>query len=88
VRRHIEGCEGCRAFAAEVRRQRAGLRVLVSVVPSRALKHRILTGASAAAGSDGSAAGAQSVPMRVLLLALVVAGAAALWALRRRAVRT
>jgi len=38
LRQHVEQCEGCRAFATEVRRQRAALGVLLPVVPSLALK--------------------------------------------------
>lgn len=58
-RHHVEHCEGCRAFATEVGRQKAGLSVLLAVVPSPGLKHSILAAAAAAlaaAGSDAAAA--------------------------------
>jgi hypothetical protein len=54
LRHHVEHCAGCRAFATEVRRQKAALGVLLAVAPSPALKHRIVTGASAAAGNDAA----------------------------------
>jgi hypothetical protein len=52
---HVEHCEGCRRFAAEVRRQHAGLGVLLAVVASPALKHSTLTAAAAAAGGGTAA---------------------------------
>jgi len=55
-RHHVEHCEGCRAFATEVRRQKAELGVLLSVVPPPALKHSIFTAVSADAGRDAAAA--------------------------------
>ena len=58
LRRHVEHCEGCRAFAAEVRRQRAAMAVLLAVVPSVALKHGTLTAAYAAADSGAAGGGA------------------------------
>ncbi|MCA1699218.1 MAG: sigma-70 family RNA polymerase sigma factor, partial [Actinobacteria bacterium] len=53
LRQHIEQCEGCRAFADEVRRQRAALGVLLPVVPSLALKDSTLTAAAAAGSGAG-----------------------------------
>ena len=51
LRQHVEQCEGCHAFAADVRRQRAALAVLLPVMPSLALKHSTLTAAAAASGT-------------------------------------
>jgi RNA polymerase sigma factor (sigma-70 family) len=48
---HVEHCAGCRAFAEEVRRQRAGLAVVFAIVPSLALRDSTLTRAVAAASS-------------------------------------
>lgn len=58
LRHHVERCEDCRAFAIEVRRQKAGLAILLSVVPSLTLKHSVLIGLSAAAGKEVAAASA------------------------------
>jgi RNA polymerase sigma factor (sigma-70 family) len=58
LRQHVEQCEGCRAFATEVRRQRAAFGVLLPVVPSLALKDSTLAAAAAAAagGAGGGSA--------------------------------
>ena len=61
LRHHIAQCEGCRAFDAEVRRQRAGIAVLLPVAPTLALKQSSLAGAFAAGGSGGAAAGGTAV---------------------------
>ncbi|MCA1698398.1 MAG: sigma-70 family RNA polymerase sigma factor, partial [Actinobacteria bacterium] len=58
LRQHVEQCEGCHAFAADVRRQRAALAVLLPVVPSLALKHSTLTAAAAASGTGAGGGGA------------------------------
>jgi RNA polymerase sigma factor (sigma-70 family) len=59
LRRHVESCEGCRMFEAEVRRQRAGLAVLLPVAPTLALKNSTL--ASAFATTSGAAAGVAGI---------------------------
>jgi RNA polymerase sigma factor (sigma-70 family) len=51
--RHLALCEGCRAFRAEVKRQRQQLAVLFAVVPTVALK----VGASNAMAAGGAKAG-------------------------------
>jgi hypothetical protein len=51
LRVHVEECEGCHAFAAEVRRQHDAMGVLLAVVPSRALKHSTLGAAAATSGT-------------------------------------
>ena len=38
IRRHLQHCDGCRAFRQEVRQQRQALAVLLPVMPSAALK--------------------------------------------------
>jgi RNA polymerase sigma factor (sigma-70 family) len=57
LRHHIAQCDGCRAFDAEVLRQRAGMAVLLPVVPALALKESTLIAAFAAGGSGAAAAG-------------------------------
>ncbi|MBW3653194.1 MAG: sigma-70 family RNA polymerase sigma factor [Actinobacteria bacterium] len=66
LRDHVAQCEGCRAFEADVRRQRAGMSVLLPVAPTLALKDNVLAGAFAGAGSGsataaGGAAGGAAV---------------------------
>ena len=91
LRRHLECCPGCRAFEAEVRRQRTGMALLLPVAPTMALKDGALTAAfttsttSAAAGL-ASVAGADAVGGAIatgvktttakLLAALAVTGGA------------
>jgi RNA polymerase sigma factor (sigma-70 family) len=57
LRHHVAQCDGCRAFEAEVRRQRAGLAVLLPVAPTLALKESSLAAAFAASGGGAAAAG-------------------------------
>jgi RNA polymerase sigma factor (sigma-70 family) len=54
--RHLAQCDGCRAFRADVRRQRQQLAVLLAVVPTAALKLGAPT-ALAAAGTKAGVAG-------------------------------
>jgi RNA polymerase sigma factor (sigma-70 family) len=66
LRQHVAQCDGCRAFAVEVRRQRAALGVLLPVAPTLALKHGSLTaafaaGPAAAGGAAAAGAGGASV---------------------------
>jgi len=59
LRRHVESCAGCGMFEAEVRRQRAGIAVLLPVAPTLALKNTTLASAFAApATSAGGGIGA------------------------------
>jgi RNA polymerase sigma factor (sigma-70 family) len=75
LRRHLETCDGCRAFRDEVRRQRAALAIVLPVFPSAGLKLGALpslvagkaaatgaavTGAGGAAGATAGAGGAAS----------------------------
>ena len=58
IRHHLESCPGCSAYRDEVRRQRAMLAVALPIVPSVALKAKVLgaaglTGSGAAAGAAG-----------------------------------
>lgn len=58
IRHHLDGCPGCAEFRDQVRRQRALLAVALPVVPSAALRAKVLGslgigGGSAAAGGGG-----------------------------------
>jgi RNA polymerase sigma factor (sigma-70 family) len=57
LRHHIAQCDACRAFDAEVLRQRAGMAVLLPVIPALALKESTLVAAFAAGGGGAAAAG-------------------------------
>ncbi|MFP5362524.1 MAG: RNA polymerase sigma factor [Thermoleophilia bacterium] len=89
LRRHLESCEGCRLFEADVRRQRAGMAVLLPVAPTLALKNSTLatafaTTTSAAAGIGaisgggavaGLAIGTKAMGAKVLAVLAVAGGA-------------
>jgi RNA polymerase sigma factor (sigma-70 family) len=64
LRRHLRGCEPCRAYRARVAEQRSALGLLLPALPSAGLKDAILGaaaggggGAAAAAGGGAAAAG-------------------------------
>jgi RNA polymerase sigma factor (sigma-70 family) len=62
LRHHLEACPGCTEYREEIRRQRAMLAVALPVVPSAALKAKVLGGiglggGSAAAGGTAVATG-------------------------------
>ena len=62
IRRHLQHCEGCRAFRSEVIRQRQAMAVILPVIPSAALKVGAANaiaaaGVATAAAGGGSAAG-------------------------------
>lgn len=56
LRKHLDTCEGCRSFRSEVRRQREALALLLPVIPSVALKAKVV-GAVAVSGGAIPAAG-------------------------------
>jgi RNA polymerase sigma factor (sigma-70 family) len=58
VRRHLQECPACTTFKAEVARQRAGLAVVLPVVPMGVLKAGAGTAVTALAKSAASAGGA------------------------------
>jgi RNA polymerase sigma factor (sigma-70 family) len=83
LRHHIEACPGCAQYRDEVRRQRAMLAVALPVVPSLALKAKVLgglgvSGGSAAAAGIGAGGGmavaAQSGLAKLGIAALIAAG--------------
>ena len=77
LRHHVADCAGCRAFAAEVKSQRAALAVLLPVVPSLALKHSTLTAAFAAGSSAAAAGGAAAGGTAAVTSGTAAAGGAA-----------
>jgi RNA polymerase sigma factor (sigma-70 family) len=58
LRRHLDDCPGCRAFQAEVKRQRAAMAVLLPVAPTVALKSGVLSAVALKAGGAGGLGGA------------------------------
>ena len=52
LRRHVARCEGCAAFEAEVRRQRAAMAALLPVVPTVGLKAAILGAAGLSTAAE------------------------------------
>jgi RNA polymerase sigma factor (sigma-70 family) len=83
LRHHIEACPGCAQYREDVRRQRAMLAVALPVVPSVALKAKVLGGlglgggSTAAAGvgaGGGMAVAAQSGLAKLGIAALIAAG--------------
>jgi RNA polymerase sigma factor (sigma-70 family) len=57
LRKHLDVCEGCRDFRSEVRRQREAMALLLPVIPTVALKAKVL-GAIVAGGSGAAPVGA------------------------------
>ncbi|MFL5819437.1 MAG: RNA polymerase sigma factor [Solirubrobacteraceae bacterium] len=81
LRRHVRQCAGCRAFEAEVRRQRRAMAVLLPVVPSAGLKTSILAGAGLG-GGGGAVVGAGALgglggggAGKLIAVGLIAAGA-------------
>lgn len=74
LRRHLELCDGCRSFRDEVRHQREAMALLLPVVPTIALKAKVV-GAAAAGGAALPAAGA-TVSAGLAAKALAVAAIA------------
>jgi RNA polymerase sigma factor (sigma-70 family) len=57
LRRHLRSCADCRAYAAELARQRRRLGILLPLTPSMALKHRALDAALGGAPHAGTHTG-------------------------------
>jgi RNA polymerase sigma factor (sigma-70 family) len=76
LRHHLRQCEGCRAFAAEQRAQRRGLKSLLPLGPLAALKRATL-GSFAASSGGGAALLQGSVAVKVLVIAAVAGGGGA-----------
>jgi RNA polymerase sigma factor (sigma-70 family) len=60
IQRHLSGCDGCRLFREEVRRQRAAIAVILPVLPSGGLKLGAVGAVAAANASAASLAGGGS----------------------------
>lgn len=58
LRRHLETCEGCRGFRDEVRRQREAMALLLPVVPTIALKAKVIGAVTASSASMPASIGA------------------------------
>ena len=58
IQRHVAVCEACAVFKRDVARQRAGLGLLLPVIPTAGLKHSILSAALGARDGATTAAGA------------------------------
>jgi RNA polymerase sigma factor (sigma-70 family) len=58
LRRHLETCEACRDFRVEVRRQREAMALLLPVLPSLALKAKVVGAVASAHGATQVASGA------------------------------
>src|SRR3954471_6977249 len=56
LRRHLRECPGCRAFRADVERQRRALAVALPVLPTLGLKHTALASAFGSGSAGGGAA--------------------------------
>jgi RNA polymerase sigma factor (sigma-70 family) len=88
LRRHVRGCEGCRAFRDQTRHQRQAMAILLPVIPAAGLKSATMSaafggathaagGAAAAAGGGGAIAGlsaAGKAGAAKLLLVTALAG--------------
>ncbi len=63
LRKHLNGCPGCREFREEVRHQRAAMAALLPVLPSAGLKGAIMSaiGGGGAAGGLGLGAGGMAL---------------------------
>jgi RNA polymerase sigma factor (sigma-70 family) len=84
LRRHLRDCHGCREFRSQVERQRRGLRALLPVFPTIALKQSIFgggatagTGAAATVGGGAVLGGAVKTSALKMLLATLALTAGA-----------
>ena len=83
LRRHLQTCEGCREFRAEVKNQRRMMALVLPVAPSAGLKGAVLAAAGLGGGSAGGgavagglgAAALSSVGAKVAVVAVVAGGA-------------
>ncbi|HTA05654.1 MAG TPA: RNA polymerase sigma factor, partial [Solirubrobacteraceae bacterium] len=54
LRRHLRSCEGCSAYAAQISRRRRELGALLPLLPSLALRRRVLDATAGKAGGAGA----------------------------------
>ena len=57
LRRHVKGCDGCRAYRDQVRSQRRAMAALLPVLPTAGLKDSVLAGIGMGGGAGGAGAG-------------------------------
>jgi RNA polymerase sigma factor (sigma-70 family) len=79
LRDHVARCDGCRAYAASVARQRASIAAILPVVPTVALREGVLAclgGGGAAAATGGAGAGFGALGAKLLAIG-AIGGAAA-----------
>jgi RNA polymerase sigma factor (sigma-70 family) len=55
LRRHVRGCEGCRAFRDQTRKQREAMALLLPVIPTAGLKAATMSAAFGGAATGGAA---------------------------------
>jgi RNA polymerase sigma factor (sigma-70 family) len=77
LRRHLRSCRGCQQYAADLSRQRDQLGALLPVLPSLALKRRVLETALASAPEAGTYAGAAAAGGSVLATTAELTGGGA-----------
>jgi RNA polymerase sigma factor (sigma-70 family) len=77
LRRHLRSCSGCRQYAAELSRKRDQLGSLLPVLPSLALKRRVLDAALGNSPDAGTYAGAGVAGGSVAASAVELAGGGA-----------
>ncbi len=75
LRRHLRSCEGCRDYAQQLSRQRGQLGIPLPVLPSLALKRRVLEAASSDATSAGTCRGGAAVGGSLAGITAELAGA-------------
>jgi len=87
IRRHVEQCQGCAEYQAEVHSQRAALAIALPVVPAAGLKAAVLgsalggsgvaVGAGAGVATSAAGLGAKGIAAKLLVVTAVAGGAGA-----------
>jgi RNA polymerase sigma factor (sigma-70 family) len=83
IRRHVEQCQGCAEYQAEVHSQRAALAIALPVVPAAGLKAVVLgsvlggSGVAVGAGVGAAGLGAKGIAAKLLVVTAVAGGAGA-----------
>ena len=74
LKRHLDGCESCRLYLQQVRRQRRALGVLVPVLPTAALSGRVAEASGLGAVANGKGSRWRSATAAAATAGLVFAG--------------
>ena len=77
LRRHLRSCEGCREYAAELSTRRGRLGALFPLLPTVALKRRVLDAVSGDAANAGAFAGGSLAGVSAVGVGTELAGAGA-----------